>query len=205
MCMSKIHTVIVPGVAGSEAEHWQSWLQQQLTLCSRVEQRDWHHPVLQDWGAALLSTLSSITAPIQIVAHSFGCLTTMAALEAYPQLRAKIEQVILVAPANPARFGDNGFAADGQHNYAEFFYDLTPHVATTMLISENDPWLAFDDAQALAAAWQVKAINLGRVGHVNVASGFGPFPQIFDYLISENKMSHISITDDDKHFFKFAI
>ena len=45
MCMSKIHTVIVPGVAGSEAEHWQSWLQQQLTLCSRVQQRDWHHPV----------------------------------------------------------------------------------------------------------------------------------------------------------------
>ena len=203
--MSKIHTVIVPGVAGSEAEHWQSWLQQQLMLCSRVQQHDWNQPILQHWVAALVNTLSHITAPIQIVAHSFGCLTTMAAFEANPQLRGKIKQVILVAPANPARFGHNGFAADGAKNYAEFFYRLTPHVPTTMLISENVPWLALDDAQALADAWQVKAINLGRVGHVNVASGFGPFPQIFDYLISENTMSHISITDDGKHFFKFAI
>jgi predicted alpha/beta hydrolase family esterase len=27
-----IHTVIVPGVGGSEAQHWQSWLQQQLVI-----------------------------------------------------------------------------------------------------------------------------------------------------------------------------
>ncbi|KAI0677799.1 alpha/beta hydrolase, partial [Acinetobacter pittii] len=33
-----MHTVIVPGVGGSEQQHWQSWLQRQLESSSRVEQ-----------------------------------------------------------------------------------------------------------------------------------------------------------------------
>lgn len=39
-----IHTVIVPGVGGSEHDHWQSWLQRQLKSCSRVQQQDWNKP-----------------------------------------------------------------------------------------------------------------------------------------------------------------
>lgn len=200
-----IHTVIVPGVAGSEAEHWQSWLAEQLPLCSWVEQNNWHLPILDDWVEQLRLSLNHIQGPIQIVAHSFGCLTTMAALEQHPQLRDNIQRVVLVAPANPTRFNRHGFAQDQHSNYGAFFHALEPHVDTHMLISENDPWLGFEDAQGLAAAWQIKPINLGAVGHVNVASGFGPFPQIFDYLISENTMLDISIIDDGKHFFKFAI
>ncbi len=46
--------------------------------------------------------------------------------------------------------------------------------------------LDFEDAQQLAKAWKLNPVNLGHVGHINVASGFGPFPEIFDYLISEN-------------------
>jgi uncharacterized protein len=199
-----IHTVIVPGVAGSEAEHWQTWLEKQMPACSRVQQKDWHHPVLHAWVEQFVATVKPLD-EIQIVAHSFGCLTTLAALHMFPELNAKIKNVVLVAPANPARFGDNGFARDSQNHYAEFFHSLVPQAPTTMLISENDPWLAFDDAKRLAKAWQLKPTNLGQVGHINVASGFGPFPQIFDYLISESMMSPINMTDDSKYFLKFAI
>ena len=52
-----------------------------------------------------------------------------------------------------------------------------------MIISENDPWLAFDLAQQLSQIWQVPSRNLGQVGHINVASGFGYFPEIFDHLL----------------------
>lgn len=200
-----IDTVIVPGVAGSEAHHWQSWLETQLMSCCRVQQNDWNHPVLHEWIEQFVHTVAPIEGAVQIVAHSFGCLTTMAALHLHPELNRNIKNVVLVAPANPIRFGDNGFARDSQNNYAEFFQQIRPQVPTSMLISENDPWLAFTDAKQLAHAWQIEPINLGAVGHINVASGFGPFPQIFDYLISENTMSHISITDDGKYFFKFAI
>jgi predicted alpha/beta hydrolase family esterase len=109
-----------------------------------------------------------------------------------------------VAPANPARFGENGFSRDSQTDYSTYFQQLKLQVPTTLLISENDPWLSFEDAHILAQTWKIKPINLGAVGHVNVASGFGPFPEIEHYLISENTMPHISKVDESKCYFKFA-
>lgn len=199
------HTVIVPGVGGSEAAHWQSWLQDQLMSCSRVQQHDWNQPILKQWVKQFADTVLPLKGDLQIVAHSFGCLTTVAALAQYPELQQRIQNLVLVAPANPARFGDQGFSRDSQNDYAAYFHQLKIVVPTSLLISENDPWLSFQDAQDLARAWQLCPINLGRVGHINVASGFGPFPEIFNYLVSENTMPNINIADDGKHFFKFAI
>lgn len=203
-----IHTVIVPGVGGSEHEHWQSWLQRQLMSCSRVEQNDWNLPILQNWISAFLETVQSTSTPVQIVAHSFGCLTSIAALNQYPELTHRIKKMVLVAPANPERFGESGFARDSAKNYKDYFHSLKLNVPTEMLISENDPWLSFNDAKELAYAWKTQPINLGQVGHVNVASGFGPFPEIFNHIIdesTENSASHINRIDDGKLFFKFAI
>ena len=200
-----IHTVIVPGVGGSEPAHWQSWLQRQLMSCSRVEQQNWHQPVLSHWIHQFINTVAPLQTDIQIVAHSFGCLTTVAALAQHPELNQKIKNLVLVAPANPARFGEAGFADESVQNYQDYFHHLKIAVPTTLLISENDPWLNFVAAKHLAQTWQLQPINLGQVGHINVAAGFGPFPAIYDYLISENVMQHINFTDEKKYFFKFAI
>ncbi len=200
-----IHTVIVPGVGGSEPAHWQSWLQRQLMSCSRVQQKDWNNPVLETWISEFVNTVAPIQGKIQIIAHSFGCLTTVAALAQHPELNQKIKNLILVAPANPARFGEAGFARDSQSDYSAYFHQLKIAVPTTLLMSENDPWLNFEDAQCLAQAWKLNPINLGQVGHINVASGFGPFPEIYDYLISENVLQHINFSDESKCYFKFAI
>ena len=200
-----IHTVIVPGVGGSEPAHWQSWLQRQLMSCSRVQQKDWNNPVLETWISEFVNTVAPIQGKIQIVAHSFGCLTTVAALAQHPELNQKIKNLILVAPANPARFGEAGFARDSQQDYQDYFHQLKIAVPTTFLMSENDPWLNFEDAKCLAKAWKLNPINLGQVGHINVASGFGPFPEIYNYLISENVLQHINFSDENKCYFKFAI
>lgn len=199
-----IHTLIVPGVGGSEYNHWQTCLQHRLMRCSRVQQKDWNHPVLDIWVAEFVKTLQAIPAKVQIVAHSFGCLTSIAALAQHPELNSKVKNLLLVAPANPARFGENGFSRDSQTDYSTYFQQLKLQVPTTLLISENDPWLSFEDAHILAQTWKIKPINLGAVGHVNVASGFGPFPEIEHYLISENTMPHISKVDESKCYFKFA-
>ena len=200
-----IHTVIVPGVGGSEHDHWQSWLQRQLKSCSRVQQQDWNKPVLHTWVEQFVKTVQAIQEPIQIVAHSFGCLTTVAALAQHPELNQKIKNLVLVAPANPARFGVAGFARDSQNDYQQYFHQLKLQVPTQMIISENDPWLNFQDALQLAKAWKIRPKNLGQVGHINVASGFGPFPEIYDFLISENVLKNISFYNESKYLFKFAI
>ena len=200
-----IHTIIVPGVGGSDSDHWQSWLQRELMSCSRVQQKDWNLPILKDWMKSFVTLVAKTEAPIQIVAHSFGCLTSVAALAQHPELTSKIKKLILVAPANPARFGANGFARNSPNDYATYFHQLKIAVPTEMIISENDPWLNFDDALALAKAWRIIPRNLGQVGHINVASGFRSFPEIYDYLISEPQHAYINNIDDNKLFFKFAI
>lgn len=200
-----IHTLIVPGVGGSDENHWQSWLQRQVMPCSRVQQDDWNFPLLSDWIHRFVEKISQIDAPVQIVAHSFGCLTSVAALHQHSEIAQKVKQLVLVAPANPSRFGENGFARLSLTDYSFYFHQIKISVPTKMLISENDPWLGFEDAKKLAKSWGVKPINLGQVGHINVDSGFGPFPEIFDFLIHEKLSNYINSIDNGKLYYKFAI
>ena len=199
-----VHTVIVPGVGGSEAKHWQSWLQQQLVSSSRVQQKHWDRPVLNEWVAQFVKTVAAVKAPVQIIAHSFGCLTAVAALAEHPEIAEKVKSLILTAPANPARFGEAGFARHSLRDYQAYFQQLNITVPTTLLISENDPWLSYVDALQLAQAWQLTPINLGQVGHVNVAAGFGPFPEILNYLLPENNRQPVKPMHQVPFNLKFA-
>ncbi len=179
--MSFKHTVIVPGVGGSDAQHWQTWLEVQLPNSSRVEQQNWHLPILSTWVANLVTHIKSIPQPIQIIAHSFGCLTTIAALNQYPELKKQIHSVLLVAPANPARFSQHGFALEHE-NLSSLFRHYQIDMPALMVVSENDPWLGYDHATDYAAHWNIPYISQGMAGHINVASGFGPWPQVLDYI-----------------------
>ena len=199
-----VHSIIVPGVGGSEATHWQSWLQQQLVSSSRVQQKHWDRPVLNEWVAQFVKTVAAVKAPVQIIAHSFGCLTAVAALAEHPELNAKVKNLLLVAPANPARFGESGFARHSVGNYQQYFHQLKLAVPTTLLVSENDPWLSYVDALQLAQSWQLTPINLGQVGHVNVAAGFGPFPEILNYLLPENNRQPVKPMHQVPFNLKFA-
>ena len=81
-----IHTVIVPGVGGSEDAHWQSWLQRQLISSSRVQQHDWHQPVLAEWIEAWVAHVGpAFQVQYKLFAHSFGCLVSVAELAATPE------------------------------------------------------------------------------------------------------------------------
>jgi len=42
--------------------------------------------------------------------------------------------------------------------------------------STNDPLGRFDRVAELAAHWGSSIVNLGNVGHLNPASGYGPWP-----------------------------
>jgi predicted alpha/beta hydrolase family esterase len=49
-------------------------------------------------------------------------------------------------------------------------------VPTVLVASRNDPWMSFDRSRDLADDLGADLIDLGHAGHVNVASGFGPWP-----------------------------
>ena len=104
--------------------------------------KNWDRPVLSEWIEQFVNTVQAIQTPVQIVAHSFGCLTSVAALAEHPELQLQVK-LILVAPANPARFGEAGFARHSLTDYKDYFHQLKINVPATLLISENDPWLDF--------------------------------------------------------------
>jgi uncharacterized protein len=157
--------VTVPGLHGSEAAHWQSWLEGEFPATRRVRQRDWSMPHVERWSAAVRDVLADIDGPVVIAAHSFGCLATAHALGPHGELASKVKGILFVAPASPHKFRDAG-------NFVARRLD-TPSLVVG---SQTDPWMPLDDARTLAQRWNSAFINLGDAGHINTAAGFGPWP-----------------------------
>lgn len=156
--------LIVPGLHDSGSTHWQSWLQGLYRDSVRVVQRDWHTPDLARWSARIASTLDRAgPGPWIAVGHSFGCLALAHHLAAQP--RPAIQAALLVAPAEPDRFG-----------LAEDLPQRRLPVMSTVVASQNDPWMSAASAQRWAQRWGSHWINLGDAGHINTEAGFGPLP-----------------------------
>ena len=156
--------VIVPGLHGSGAEHWQSWLHGQIAGAVRVEQEFWSVPDVERWADRIAETVDALgSGPHVIVAHSFGCLAALHATARYPGLG--VAQMLLVAPAEPTRF-----------NLANALPQAPLATRTCVVASDNDPWMSATNAHAWAQRWGSDWINLGNAGHINTESGYGPFP-----------------------------
>jgi predicted alpha/beta hydrolase family esterase len=102
--------VIVPGLHDSGPQHWQSRWQRQLPNSLRVEQTHWDVPDLKRWSGNVLQVLNDLDRRGEdcwIVAHSFGCLASVFALEQAFKAGAlsNVRGIFLVAPADPQKFG----------------------------------------------------------------------------------------------------
>ena len=150
--------LIVPGLHDSDAEHWQSRWQECFGL-PRMVQRDWNTPDIDLWAQTLERHVRELSAPVVILAHSFGCLTTAFAAA---RLRDKIGGALLVAPADPVKFG---LEHRMSNNGLPF--------PSIVVASRNDPWITLDRANDWADRWESSFVDLGKAGHINSESGFG--------------------------------
>ena len=160
---SAVRLLIVPGLHNSGETHWQTDLQRHHLTARRVQQRDWSVPDLEGWTNRLLETLEREPGSRWVaVAHSFGCLVLARAL----LLGAPdIEAAVLVAPADPLKFG-----------VAEELPCQPMPVPSTLVASRTDPWMPFGSAVNWSRVWGSRLVDLGDAGHINVASGHGPWP-----------------------------
>lgn len=156
-------TLIIPGLSSSGPTHWQTWLEAHLPSSIRVIQRDWHTPDLPEWASRVRRDISRQPGRIYIVAHSFGVL---AGVQAAHDFRERIAGALLVAPADPGKFGVEDLIPD---RHLEF--------PAVVVASTNDPWMSLDRAAHFADLWGADLVNLGEAGHINADSGFGPWPE----------------------------
>lgn len=159
-------TLLIPGIDGSPEPHWQHWWQASDPTALTVHQDDWSNPTPEAWEAEVAGAVLQHPGSI-LVAHSLGCLVVARLLSYWPQLN--IAGALMVAPANPRRSTRLQHFADGPRE------DLP--VPVTVVASRNDPWMSFAESFDLADDWGAALVDLGKAGHVNVASGFGPWPR----------------------------
>jgi predicted alpha/beta hydrolase family esterase len=155
--------LIVPGLRNSGPTHWQTWLQSQLPDTRRVEQADWEKTCLSDWAARVREAIDAAAEPVWIVAHSFGCLASVTA--AFTRAE-KIRGALLVAPADPNRFGEPVALLEEKLGFPSL-----------VVASSNDPWVKSEAAEYWAGQWGSDYLNIGAAGHITVDSGHGPWPQ----------------------------
>jgi uncharacterized protein len=166
---------IIPGLGNSGPEHWQTYFEKSGDHFQRIHQREWETPDCQEWVATIDHAISRFDPEtIVLIGHSLGCVTIAhwAGIS-----NKKIKGALLVAPSdieNPVyTFPATGFTP---------MPTVPFNFATIVAASEDDPWVSLDRARYFAQCWGSEFINIGKAGHINVASGYGEWKQGLEML-----------------------
>ncbi len=168
-------TVIVPGLRGHVEDHWQTRLAAKLSDVVVVPSFDRPKRDLAGRVADLHRVVSEARGPVTIVAHSAGVLTTVhwACHHDLP-----VHGALLATPPDLARplpavypslreLEDSGWLPIPQQRL---------RFPSILAASTDDELGDFDNVRALADAWGSRFIDIGPVGHLNPASGYGEWP-----------------------------
>jgi predicted alpha/beta hydrolase family esterase len=177
--------VIVPGLRDHVAEHWQTLLAERLAEAGRTVRTV---PPLTEDGlsrearvAVLDKVVAEAEGPVVLVAHSAGVITTVHWAQGST---AQVRGALLVTPPDfdtplpegyptPEVLGDNGWTP----------VPRTPlPFPSVVAASANDPVGSAERVAALATDWGGTLVELGEVGHLNPASGYGSWPRAEELL-----------------------
>ena len=173
--------IIVPGLRDHVENHWQTHLHRELPESVCVPCLHAHKLSCRAWVDALDATIAAARGPVLLVAHSAG---VMMVAHWARQHRRTIAGALLVTPPDFGVPLPEGYPAP--HVLEENGWLPTPmeRLAFPSIVaaSTNDPLARFTRTIGLARAWGSKLVRLGNVGHMNPASGFGPWPDAHTFI-----------------------
>lgn len=181
MKTSEADILIVPGWSSSGEDHWQSRWQRNLKTARRVEQDDWIRPDRDRWVARVVEEVASSVRPVVLVAHSLGVITVVHAARKLARLPSQpVKGAFLVAPADAENGPDwpvtQGETFDGRDGgFTPIPRERLPF-PSALIASANDPYCSIGRAREFSSAWGAVMVEAGDLGHINVASGHGPWP-----------------------------
>jgi uncharacterized protein len=172
MRTSDCDILIVPGYENSGPDHWQSRWQQRLSTARRVEQDNWEQPERDAWVSRLVSAVEGCRRPVVLVAHSLGVAAVVHAAPRFPH--GVVRGAFLVALPDVESVAVRPVEVDP--SFAPLPRDPLPF-PSLLVASRSDPYCALERAEDFAFAWGSAPIDAGDAGHLNVASGYGPWPE----------------------------
>jgi predicted alpha/beta hydrolase family esterase len=175
---TKSTVLIVPGLRGDVPDHWQTLLAARLPKVRTVPPPAQYTLGRLDRVEALDRALASIEGPVIVVAHSAGVMM----LAHWAQLtrpNRPIKGALLATPADMEQPFPAGYPTTEElrdHRWLPIPHRALPF-PTILAASRDDPLCLFVRAQAMARDWGSELVDLGPVGHLNPAAGFGEWPQ----------------------------
>lgn len=181
MKTSDVDILIVPGWQDSGPDHWQSRWARSLPTARRVVQDDWDNPEIEAWTDRIAEAVAQTSRPAMLVGHSLGVAAIIAASDKLAGLN--VAGAFLVAPADvdhaqnwPDTGGERWPPAKGLGGFATM-----PHnrfaFPSLLVVASNDAYCSVARASYLAGVWGSQLKDAGESGHINVASGHGPWPE----------------------------
>jgi uncharacterized protein len=159
--------LIVPGYRNSDLGHWQSLWEEELPACRRVPMPSWEQPERGPWLEALDEAIAAAgQAPI-LVGHGLGCIAIVHWAAVHERT---VRGALLAAPVDVERLD----IPEPLRRFAPMPRSTLPFPAI-VAASSDDPCMRVDRAHELAAEWGADFVNLGPCGHLNEASGHGPW------------------------------
>jgi uncharacterized protein len=183
-----VPVVVLHGWRAAEPDHWQSWLVGQLTEAGREVRYptlpDPQSPRLQPWLSALREVISDLPADgFDVVAHSLGSVLWLHHA-ADPTGSPRPAQVALVAPPSPT----TALAEIGEFFPPPLDIDAVRRAAdgTVLVGSDNDLYCPEGISEAYGRPLKMATTIVAGGGHLNVDSGFGPWPAVLDWCGRDN-------------------
>jgi predicted alpha/beta hydrolase family esterase len=168
--------LIVPGLRDQVPDHWQTLLAARLPKVSAVPPMGRENLDCAARVAAIDRALAEIEGPVVIVAHSGGVIMVAHWARAH---RRPIRGALLAVPPDFEEAMPEGYptiAALAASGWLPVPRDPLPF-PSIVAASRNDPLARFERVAALAQAWGSRLVDLGNVGHLNPASGYGEWPR----------------------------
>lgn len=173
--------LIVPGIRDHVAEHWQTLLEQKLPKVRSVPRMEHDKLSRARWVEALDASLAAIEGPVVLVAHSAGCMITVHWAK---QHERPITGALLAAPPDFESPLPEGYPT--QQVLRDNGWLPTPRAPlpfpSIVAASTNDPLGRYERVAELAAQWGSRLVDVGAVGHLNPASGYGEWPRALDLI-----------------------
>ena len=170
MKLAECDVLILPGLGNSGPGHWQLRWADRMANAAIVEQADWDEPALDDWVATIDQAARLTTRPVVLIAHS---LAVIAVAHAAARLPDNVRGAFLVSAPDielsPA-------APEETHDFRPIPRDPLPF-PSMLVASTNDPLCSIERAVEFATCWGSDFHQAGEAGHINGASGHGPWPE----------------------------
>ncbi|RDU95930.1 RBBP9/YdeN family alpha/beta hydrolase [Trinickia dinghuensis] len=175
--------LVVPGLRDHVEDHWQTHLARKVPGARSVPPLEHDKLSCAARVEALDRALAQIDGPVLIVAHSAGVMITVHWARRF---RRPIAGALLAAPADLETPMPAGYPTRDDleaHGWLPIPREKLPF-PSIVAGSTNDPLAGLARVEALASVWGSRFENVGAVGHLNPAAGYGEWPEA-EALIGE--------------------